>query len=98
MAYGRSALLRVRHDQIPSGQRLGTTSATAGRRPSPRVLARRLRHGLHTGVRRRAGVMKFALVNPAWTFEGSIYFGCREPHLPLEFGYAKALLERDAHD
>jgi len=42
--------------------------------------------------------MKFALVNPAWTFEGSIYFGCREPHLPLEFGYAKALLERDAHD
>ena len=42
----------------------------------------------------RAGVMKFALVNPPWTFEGSIYFGCREPHLPLEYGYAKALLER----
>ena len=21
--------------------------------------------------------MKVALVNPAWTFEGSIYFGCR---------------------
>ena len=28
--------------------------------------------------------MKIALVNPPWTFEGSIYFGCREPHLPLE--------------
>ncbi len=42
--------------------------------------------------------MKFALVNPPWTFEGSIYFGCREPHLPLEFGYARALLERDGHD
>ncbi|ACI97965.1 TIGR04295 family B12-binding domain-containing radical SAM protein [Rhodospirillum centenum] len=41
--------------------------------------------------------MRVALVNPNWSFEGSIYFGCREPHLPLEFGYAKALLERDGH-
>ena len=29
--------------------------------------------------------MRFALVNPPWAFEGSIYFGCREPHLPLEY-------------
>lgn len=42
--------------------------------------------------------MKFALVNPPWTFDGSIYFGCREPHLPLEYGYARALLQRDGHD
>jgi anaerobic magnesium-protoporphyrin IX monomethyl ester cyclase len=42
--------------------------------------------------------MKFALVNPRWTFDGSIYFGCREPHLPLEFGYAKALLEAEGHE
>ncbi|MHB2167211.1 TIGR04295 family B12-binding domain-containing radical SAM protein [Alsobacter sp. R-9] len=42
--------------------------------------------------------MKVALVNPPWTFEGSIYFGCREPHLPLELGYAAALLERGGHD
>jgi anaerobic magnesium-protoporphyrin IX monomethyl ester cyclase len=42
--------------------------------------------------------MKFALVNPSWTFEGSIYFGCREPHLPLEYGYAQALLRRAGHD
>jgi anaerobic magnesium-protoporphyrin IX monomethyl ester cyclase len=41
--------------------------------------------------------VKFALVNPRWTFEGSIYFGCREPHLPLEYGYARALLERAGH-
>jgi len=41
--------------------------------------------------------MKYALVNPNWSFEGSIYFGCREPHLPLEFGYSKALLERAGH-
>ena len=42
--------------------------------------------------------MKFALVNPSWTFDGSIYFGCRQPHLPLEYGYAQALLRRAGHD
>jgi B12-binding domain/radical SAM domain protein of rhizo-twelve system len=42
--------------------------------------------------------VKFALVNPRWTFDGSIYFGCREPHLPLEYGYARALLQRAGHD
>lgn len=43
-------------------------------------------------------VSKISLVNPCWSFEGSVYFGCREPHLPLEFGYAKALLERSGHE
>lgn len=42
--------------------------------------------------------MKVALVNPAWSFGGSIYFGCREPHLPLEYGYAKALLQAAGHE
>jgi anaerobic magnesium-protoporphyrin IX monomethyl ester cyclase len=42
--------------------------------------------------------MKVALVNPPWTFDGSIYFGCREPHLPLELGYADALLRRAGHE
>ncbi|MFL5304290.1 MAG: TIGR04295 family B12-binding domain-containing radical SAM protein [Polyangia bacterium] len=42
--------------------------------------------------------MKLALVNPHWTFDGSIYFGCREPHLPLELGYAQALLQAAGHD
>jgi anaerobic magnesium-protoporphyrin IX monomethyl ester cyclase len=46
----------------------------------------------------RGGVMKYALLNPLWSFEGSIYFGCREPHLPLEYGYAKSLLEREGHE
>lgn len=41
--------------------------------------------------------MRVALVNPPWSFEGSIYFGCREPHLPLELGYSKALLEDAGH-
>ncbi|MBC7799053.1 MAG: TIGR04295 family B12-binding domain-containing radical SAM protein [Gemmatimonadaceae bacterium] len=42
--------------------------------------------------------MKVALLNPPWTFEGSIYFGCRAPHLPLELGYCRALLERAGHE
>ncbi|MBE0595962.1 MAG: TIGR04295 family B12-binding domain-containing radical SAM protein [Desulfuromonadales bacterium] len=41
--------------------------------------------------------MKFALVNPHWDFQGSVYFGCPEPHLPLEFGYAAALLRQSGH-
>ena len=32
--------------------------------------------------------MRLALVNPRWSFDGSIYFGCRAPHLPLELGSA----------
>ncbi len=42
--------------------------------------------------------MRFSLINPPWSFEGSIYFGCREPHLPLEYGYAKELLESAGHE
>jgi B12-binding domain/radical SAM domain protein of rhizo-twelve system len=42
--------------------------------------------------------MKVALVNPSWSYDGSIYFGCREPHLPLELGYAAALLEKAGHE
>jgi len=42
--------------------------------------------------------MKVALVNPAWRFDGSIYFGCREPHLPLEYGYARQMLEAAGHE
>ncbi|TPM96598.1 TIGR04295 family B12-binding domain-containing radical SAM protein [Mesorhizobium sp. B2-1-3A] len=42
--------------------------------------------------------MKVALVNPCWTYEHSIYFGCRQPHLPLELGYSKAMLEADGHE
>jgi B12-binding domain/radical SAM domain protein of rhizo-twelve system len=42
--------------------------------------------------------MKLVLINPPWTFDGSIYFGCREPHLPLELGYARLLLQQQGHD
>lgn len=42
--------------------------------------------------------MRVALINPPWSFEGSIYFGCREPHLPIELGYTQALLEARGHE
>jgi anaerobic magnesium-protoporphyrin IX monomethyl ester cyclase len=37
--------------------------------------------------------MRVALVNPAWRYEGSIYFGCRHAHLPLELGCCRQQLE-----
>ena len=40
--------------------------------------------------------MKFALVNPRWSFDGSTYFGCAEPHFPLELLSAREFL-RSAH-
>src|SRR6185369_9862292 len=72
---------------------------TRRHRPAHRVAlgtARQSGSGIGLGLPRSR--MKVALVNPPWSFDGSIYFGCREPHLPLELGYAKALLERDGHD
>ena len=42
--------------------------------------------------------MRIALINPPWSFAGSIYFGCPEPHLPLEYGYARALLGAAGHE
>jgi anaerobic magnesium-protoporphyrin IX monomethyl ester cyclase len=41
--------------------------------------------------------MRVALVNPNWSFDGSIYFGCREPHLPIELGLARQMLEAAGH-
>jgi B12-binding domain/radical SAM domain protein of rhizo-twelve system len=40
---------------------------------------------------------RVALINPHWTFEGSIYFGCRSPHLPLELGISQACLRAAGH-
>lgn len=42
--------------------------------------------------------MKFALVNPEWTFEGSTYFGCKEPHYPLELLFAASQLRAAGHE
>ena len=42
--------------------------------------------------------MKFALVNPAWTFQGSTYFGCQEPHYPLELLFAYDQIRAAGHE
>ena len=42
--------------------------------------------------------MKYALVNPNWNFAGSTYFGCRDPHYPLELLFAVDQIERAGHD
>ena len=42
--------------------------------------------------------MRFALVNPAWSFEGSTYFGCQEPHYPLELMFAFDQIRGAGHD
>lgn len=34
--------------------------------------------------------MKYVFVNPRWDFTGSTYFGCRDPHIPLELMFAMA--------
>jgi B12-binding domain/radical SAM domain protein of rhizo-twelve system len=40
---------------------------------------------------------KFALINPNWDFSGSTYFGCREPHYPLELLFAFDQIEKAGH-
>jgi anaerobic magnesium-protoporphyrin IX monomethyl ester cyclase len=41
--------------------------------------------------------MRVALINPNWQFDGSIYFGCRSPHLPLELRISETLLQKAGH-
>src|SRR3954470_2748655 len=40
---------------------------------------------------------RVALINPDWKYDGSIYFGCRSPHLPLELGISQHLLDSGGH-
>ena len=42
--------------------------------------------------------MRYALVNPKWSFEGSTYFGCAEPHFPIELLSARTMLRSAGHD
>lgn len=42
--------------------------------------------------------MRFSLVNPRWTFTGSTYFGCPEPHCPIELLCAEQMLRKAGHD
>jgi B12-binding domain/radical SAM domain protein of rhizo-twelve system len=38
--------------------------------------------------------MKYAFVNPNWNFKGSTYFGCTEPHYPLELLFGCGQVEQ----
>jgi len=42
--------------------------------------------------------MKFALLQPNWSFAGSTYFGCPDTHLPLELFYARQQLQAAGHE
>jgi anaerobic magnesium-protoporphyrin IX monomethyl ester cyclase len=42
--------------------------------------------------------MRYALVNPQWTFGGSTYFGCPDPHFPLELLSAREMLRSSGHE
>src|SRR6185437_6180383 len=60
------------------------------------------RSGSASGSRYRAagedGVMKYAFVNPNWNFTGSTYFGCTDPHYPLELLFAYQQVQRTGDD
>src|SRR4051794_2082897 len=59
----------------------GTSRAESSRHATPAVTAGRCEGCVMAS--------KFALVNPNWTFTGSTYFGCQEPHFPLELLFAR---------
>lgn len=42
--------------------------------------------------------MKYALVNPNWAFRGSTYFGCHDPHYPLELLFAFDKIREAGHE
>lgn len=42
--------------------------------------------------------MKFAFINPNWDFTGSTYFGCQEPHYPLELMFAFDQVRAAGHE
>jgi anaerobic magnesium-protoporphyrin IX monomethyl ester cyclase len=42
--------------------------------------------------------MKFALVNPNWDFTGSTYFGCHDPHYPLELLFSSDKILAAGHE
>ena len=42
--------------------------------------------------------MKFAFVNPNWNFTGSTYFGCQDPHVPLELMFAFDQVRSAGHE
>ncbi|HLG97598.1 MAG TPA: TIGR04295 family B12-binding domain-containing radical SAM protein [Bryobacteraceae bacterium] len=62
------------------------------RRPAAEALARAV------SASAASKPARFLLLNPNWNFEKSIYFGCPQPHLALEFGYARDLLAWEGNE
>ncbi len=50
---------------------------------------------MYRDVQNRA--VRYALVNPNWDFTGSTYFGCRDPHTPLELLFAAQKIRDRGH-
>jgi B12-binding domain/radical SAM domain protein of rhizo-twelve system len=42
--------------------------------------------------------MRISFVNPNWDFAGSTYFGCRDPHIPLELMFAVQQVRAAGHE
>jgi anaerobic magnesium-protoporphyrin IX monomethyl ester cyclase len=42
--------------------------------------------------------MKYLLLNPNWDFRGSTYFGCHDPHYPLELLFAFDKIREAGHE
>ena len=42
--------------------------------------------------------MRYALVNPQWSFEGSTYFGSQQPVMPIELFSAREMLRKAGHE
>ena len=42
--------------------------------------------------------MRYALINPNWDFTGSTYFGCQEPHYPLELLFSFDKIRAAGHE
>jgi B12-binding domain/radical SAM domain protein of rhizo-twelve system len=51
---------------------------------------------LQNSAGRRAA--RYALVNPNWDFAGSTYFGCRDPHTPIELLFSAQKIRGRGHD
>src|SRR6202040_3379187 len=96
LAGRRPALVRVRPQQVRT--RDGMASQDQCRRRHSAAASVDFPESPGSSGSAGGRIMKVALINPNWSFEGSIYFGCREPHLPLEYGYARALLTDAGHD
>src|SRR5215208_6784201 len=94
-----STVVRRRHSRHRAGARLAAQDPDCRRLGEAAGLAgATVRRGTATrySTDRGAG-MRVALINPNWHFEGSIYFGCREPHLPIELAASRQLLEAAGH-